>query len=43
MIVRQFSNRRFLVALLDGWRFFDDIAQPMRGHHGRYACLMVMP
>jgi hypothetical protein len=30
----------FLLLLLAGWRFPDDIAQPLLGHHAAYGCLM---
>jgi len=33
--------RRFLPWLASGWRFSCDIAEPMMGNHGHYACLMV--
>ena len=31
---------RFLIALADGWRFTDDIAEPIQAHHGVYSCIM---
>lgn len=31
---------RSLIHLAQGWRFSDDIAQPMPGNHGNFSVLM---
>lgn len=33
----------WLLYLARGWRFPNDVAQPMDGHHGVWVCWMVMP
>lgn len=32
---------RFLIALAEGWLFANLVAEPMVGHHGYYAALML--
>ena len=34
---------RFLPYLAIGWRFIDDIAEPVIGHHGAYSVMLMRP
>ena len=33
-------RHKFLAFLAAGWRFVNDVAEPMPGHHGTYSILM---